>query len=148
MQPQWKVFFLDGTSTIRNQVFDHLSGNAQGAGGTFNEFAVPAAPTSRLASYWPFLLSQDGDGGLRWTRYWGSRPDHIFWKNQNITLKASDAAGLVAVPAKTKYLEAGAILYRRDDGKLFNYFAEQDGKTEGSSWASGTGFALSLLFPP
>lgn len=128
-------------------MFDHLGGNAQGNGGTFNEFAIPAAPTSRLASYWPFLLSQNGDGALRWTRYWGTKPDRPFWENQNITLKASDAAGLVAVPAKTRYLEAGAVVYRRDDGKLFNYFAEKDGNTQGTSWANGA-FSLSFPLPP
>ncbi|KAK6863522.1 hypothetical protein PG995_000050 [Apiospora arundinis] len=137
IQGEYKLIYIDDASTIRLQIFP---GNvkATGARGALNDYPQQAAIGSRLGAYWPFILSQDVGGKLRWTRYWGQVKDHPFWESStDIDINGSPGAGLVVIPAASKYLDAGGFVYRRGDGKVYNYLADRKGNTTGFAWGSG-----------
>lgn len=138
---EWKLFYFDNVSTIRQQIFP-ANVKDTGKSGDLNSFPQTAAPGSRLGAYWPFVLSQDVGGKLRWTRYWGPKN----WvSNTDIDITASPGSGLVVIPAAAKYKDAGGLVYRPGDGKAYNYLADRMGNNTGFAWASG---ALSLTPPP
>ncbi|KAK8084122.1 hypothetical protein PG996_002903 [Apiospora saccharicola] len=130
---EWKLFYFDDSSTIRQQIFP-TGVKDTGKSGDLNSFPQEAAPGSRLGAYWPFVLSQDVGGKLRWTRYWGPKN----WvSNTDIDITASPGSGLVVIPAAAKYKDAGGLVYRRGDGKPYNYLADRMGNNTGFAWASG-----------
>lgn len=125
---------------VRNQNWDYLSPGAQGNNGTDGKSDPgPVAPTSRLSSYWPYLLAQDSGSVLRWWRYNGG------WEDQNLTIRAPVGSPFVAVPAQASFVDAGAFIYRRSGGDLYNYFADRNGNDDGTSWANGKRFPDFLL---
>lgn len=131
-QPGLKLYYLDEPGMIRNQNWDYFSPEAQGRNGTDGASDPgPVAPTSRLSSYWPYLLAQDSDRVLRWWRYSDG------WEDSNLTIRAPAGSPFVAVPALAPYVDAGAFIYRRSGGDLNNYFADRNGNNDGTSWAKG-----------
>ncbi|KAK8097474.1 hypothetical protein PG984_016613 [Apiospora sp. TS-2023a] len=58
---EWKLFYFDDSSTIRQQIFP-TGVKDTGKSGDLNSFPQEAAPGSRLGAYWPFVLSQDLGG--------------------------------------------------------------------------------------
>lgn len=69
--------------------------------------------------------------------------DHPFWESStDIDINGSPGAGLVVIPAASKYLDAGGFVYRRGDGKVYNYLADRKGNTTGFAWGSGMSFCV------
>ncbi|KAK8054824.1 hypothetical protein PG993_000051 [Apiospora rasikravindrae] len=134
-----KLFYLDENNTICLQLF-RPDVRAAGRRGALNDYPVKVAPGSRLAAYWPSLLSQDEDGGkLRWTRYFGVNQDNRqFWEDQGANVTASPNSGLVVVPASAKFGNTGGFLFRRGDGKVGNSLADHsEGGLSGTAWDKG-----------
>lgn len=124
---------------IRNQNWNHLSPEAQGSNGTDGKSDPgPVALTSRLSSYWPYLLAQDSSSVLHWWHYTDR------WYDSDVTIRAPAGSPFVAVPALASYVDAGAFIYRRSGGDLYNYFADRYGANDGTSWANG--MPLSVFF--
>ena len=143
---EWKLFYLDGSSTLRQQIFP-ADVKDTGKSGELNNYPQAAAPHSRLGAYWPFVLSQDVGGKLRWTRYWGLQGGKVRWDSStDIDIAASAGSGLVVVPAAATYKDAGGLVYRRGDQKVYNYLADRMGNNTGFAWASGTYFFILYLF--
>lgn len=138
-QPGLKLYYLDDAGMIRNQNWDHLSPEAQGNNGTDGKSDPgPVALTSRLSSYWPYLLAQDSNSVLHWWRYGDG------WVDSNLTIRAPARSPFVAVPALASFVDGGGFIYRRSGGDLFNYFADRKGANDGTSWANGR--LLSVFF--
>ncbi|KAK7923607.1 hypothetical protein PG985_007678 [Apiospora marii] len=135
---EWKLYYFDDAATIREQIFP-ADVKATGKSGALDNNPQTAAPNSRLGAYWPFVLSQDVGGRLRVTRYMGiDESNQIVWESStDVGVSASPGSGLVVIPAAAKYLDAGGLVYRRGDGKVYNYLADQKGNNTGFAWASG-----------
>lgn len=133
-----KLIYVDDSTAIRMQIFPQ-GGKPAGKRGALNDYPQLAAPGSRLGAYWPFVLSQDVGGKLRWSRYWGGAAGHPFWESGTdaIGINGAPGTGLVVLPAASRYLDAGGIVYRRADGKVNNYLADRKGNTTGFAWANG-----------
>ncbi|KAK8126926.1 uncharacterized protein PG998_002685 [Apiospora kogelbergensis] len=133
-----KLIYVDDSTAIRMQIFPQ-GGKPAGKRGALNDYPQLAAPGSRLGAYWPFVLSQDVGGKLRWSRYWGGAAGHPFWESGTdaIGINGASGTGLVVLPAASRYLDAGGIVYRRADGKVNNYLADRKGNTTGFAWANG-----------
>ncbi|KAK8036560.1 hypothetical protein PG991_001697 [Apiospora marii] len=139
-----KLFYLDKNNTVRLQLF-RKDIRAAGNRGALNDYPAQVAPGSRLAAYWPSLLSEEPGSGatsgkLRWTRYWGRNADknHDFWEHEDANITASPGSGLAVVPASSKYGGAGGFIFRRGDGKVFNSLGDHyDGGFNGTAWDKG-----------
>ncbi|KAK8043905.1 hypothetical protein PG994_012743 [Apiospora phragmitis] len=141
-----KLIYLDDTNTMRLQLFRNDL-RAAGARGALNDYPERVAPGSRLAAYWPSILSEaagqtggTGSGKLRWTRYWGgnNKANHDFWEHVDANVTASPGSGLAVVPASSRYANSGGFLFRRGDGKVFNSLADHyDGGFNGTAWDKG-----------
>lgn len=148
-----KLFYLDKSNTIRLQLF-RPDIRAAGNRGALNDYPARVPAGSRLAAYWPSLLSQEPGGvagRLRWTRYWGLNADkhHDFWEHEDANITASDGTGLAVVPASSKYAGAGGFIFRRGDGKVFNSLGDHyDGGFNGTAWDKGECFFLLIWGPP
>jgi hypothetical protein len=121
---------------MRGQGYEDYSGAAQqGAGLELNNYPITIPSTSRLASYWPFIVSQDSDGAFRWSRYWGSADE--WWTNSTLSVIGSTSAGMVVLPASAWYFNMGGFAYRRSDGKMRTYLTDTSNNVTGTAWGTG-----------
>ncbi|KAK9420617.1 hypothetical protein SUNI508_06357 [Seiridium unicorne] len=133
---QVKVMYLDQNAILRGQGFQDASGQAQqGQRLVLNDYPITVDSTSRLASYWPFVVSQDADGAFRWIRYWGAGAED-WWTNDTLSVIGSSSAGMVVLPASAWYLDKGGFAYRRSDGKMRTYLTDTNNNATGTSWGT------------
>ncbi|KAI1843451.1 hypothetical protein JX265_013333 [Neoarthrinium moseri] len=133
---QYKLIYVGENSVMRGHGYIDAQGQAeQGARLALNDYPLTVPPTSRLASYWPFIISQDSDGHFRWTRYWPA-PATTRWENSTLGVIGSTNAGMVVLPASSWYFNMGGFVYRRSDGKMMTYLADQNNNDTGTAWGS------------
>ncbi|KAF2998099.1 hypothetical protein E8E14_004578 [Neopestalotiopsis sp. 37M] len=132
---QYKMVYLDGNSTIRGHGFTEGRDDTQGERMIINDYPITVPSTSRLASYWPFVMAQNDDNSFQWIRYWGSDAD-AWWTNETLSVIGSEGAGMAVIPSSAWYLDDGGIIYRRSDGKMKTYEAERDNNVTGLAWAN------------
>ncbi|KAH6653345.1 hypothetical protein BKA67DRAFT_569236 [Truncatella angustata] len=134
-QNQYKLYYLDRDSILRGHGFVDKQGAAeQGSRLELNDYPITIPPTSRLAAYWPFIVSQDSDGAFRWIRYWGSAGN--WWTNSTLDLIGSASAAMVVLPASAWYLDKGGFAYRRSDGKMRTYLTDTNNNATGEAWGT------------
>lgn len=121
---------------LRGQGFEDYSGAPQqGTRLKINDYPVTVPSSSRLAAYWPFVVSQDSNGAFRWIRYWGAGATN-WWTNSTLSIIGSSSAGMVVLPASQYYLDKGGFAYRRSDGKMRTYLTDTDNNVTGTAWGT------------
>lgn len=112
---------MDDTNTVRGQKFDVDGGTPTGRTALINEYPLQVGPDTRLGCYWPYIVSQDADAGLRWTLHQGPWVDGktYYVNDTNLTAEAA-AAGtpLVALPVTQAFEDAAGFVYRGADGRV------------------------------
>ncbi|ETS73886.1 hypothetical protein PFICI_14832 [Pestalotiopsis fici W106-1] len=136
---QYKMIYLDGNSTIRGHGFTEGRNDVQGERMIINDYPITVPSTSRLASYWPFVMAQNDGNNFQWIRYWGANggPDDAdaWWTNSTLNVIGSEGTGMVVVPSSAWYLDDGGFIYRRSDGKLKTYEVEKgSNNVTGLAW--------------
>ncbi|KAH8668944.1 hypothetical protein BX600DRAFT_510995 [Xylariales sp. PMI_506] len=145
---QYKLAYVDTNQTLRGQgIEDYEGAAASGASLLLNNYPITVASNSRLASYWPFFISQNNNGTLEWTRYYGSSAPN-WWTHAPVDseVSATNGSGLAIVPASSYFRndQDGGFLYRTASGALSNYLYSTDNNLTGTAWS---GFTLSMSIP-
>jgi hypothetical protein len=118
----------------------------QGVRLVLNDYPITVPYTSRIAAYWPYVMTQTSDGHLQYTTYYGSSSTHKWWENSTLAVIGSSGAGMVALPASQWYQSAGGVVYRRNDGKMITYLTNNTDES-GTSWGTGAFRGLACHLP-
>jgi hypothetical protein len=137
---------------MRGQGFqDYVGAAEQGSRLDLNDYPVTVPSTSSLGSYWPYIMSQNSDGTVRWSNYQGPTAS-VSWTNSTLATQSSKGTGIVVLPASTVYSNAGGFLYRDNNaGKLETYLADRNDNETGLAWGSSESTAFfvgAFLFVP
>ncbi|KAK8050216.1 hypothetical protein PG994_011946 [Apiospora phragmitis] len=115
---QWELMYIDSTSIIRCQKFD-LEGKkigVKGIRGSMNDYPIKVEPDSKIAVYFPYVLSQDADDKLRYTRMLGQNVANLsapWWVNEtSINAVGIKNTPVVMLPLAQKYIDAAGFIYR------------------------------------
>ncbi|KAK8088394.1 hypothetical protein PG997_003355 [Apiospora hydei] len=106
------------SSIIRCQKFD-LEGKkigAKGARGSMNDYPIQVGPDSKIAVYFPYVLSQDADDKLRYTRMLGQNSANLsapWWVNEtSMNAMGVKNTPVVMLPLAQKYIDPAGFIYR------------------------------------
>ncbi|KAJ1331832.1 hypothetical protein MN608_05295 [Microdochium nivale] len=133
---QYEYFWRDSNNVLKGRNWNKpLPEQPNGLEDSINEYPVSTSPTSSVAAYWPYIVTQDArattSGGssnmLRVTTWLGGELGGAPWVNATISAAAapgvaaaSEGSALAIVPLAATYKrpwEAG-LVYRADDGRL------------------------------
>ncbi|KAK8020079.1 hypothetical protein PG990_005217 [Apiospora arundinis] len=115
---QWELMYIDSNSTIRCQKFD-LAGKKigiKGTKGSMNDYPIKVEPKSKIGVYFPYVISQDADNKLRYTRMLGQNPNDKsapWWVNEtSMNAVGAKNTPVVMLPLAQKYIDPAGFLYR------------------------------------
>jgi hypothetical protein len=118
---QVEIFYLNDQDEIQEWVFreqqDVTSSSAQthNGSGIMSSKGWKAGANSRLASYWPSVIYQDGDN-LMQEAYCAN----LTWNQEKVGLKCHEGSAFAEIPYSVNTAGSGGerIIYQRDDQKL------------------------------
>jgi len=92
--------------------------------------------TSRMASYWPSLVFQDGSGMVQEILYNSSiSGNQGGWSQRSLGVLGWNSSGLAEVPLSANFTTYGIdLLYQRDDQKLIDFARN----SSVGGWSTGT----------
>ncbi|EOO00285.1 hypothetical protein UCRPA7_4200 [Phaeoacremonium minimum UCRPA7] len=142
--PQVYLFYSDRNNELKGQIFQDGTRPVKGDAAGINSFPLTIDVSSRMASYFPYVVSQDANTGtIRWIEWHGFND----WSNSTFDgVKGTAGTGLALIPAAVKYLDGGAFVYRNEEGKMSIFLASQDGDVP-STWAWSYGAELAAAIP-
>ncbi|KAK8113873.1 hypothetical protein PG999_005942 [Apiospora kogelbergensis] len=115
---QWELMYIDSNSIIRCQKFD-LEGKKigiKGVKGSMNDYPIKVEPDSKIGVYFPYVISQDADNKLRYTRMLGqnaSNKSAPWWVNEtSMNAVGAKNTPVVLLPLAQKYTDPAGFLYR------------------------------------
>ncbi|KAK7970054.1 hypothetical protein PG996_001508 [Apiospora saccharicola] len=122
---QWNLFYIDKDATIRSQKFD-VEGKkigVKGAGSSMNDYPIKVDPESKISIYFPYVMSQDADNKLRYTRMLGQNRANLsapWWVNEtSMNAVGTRNTPVVMLPLAQKYIDpAGFIYCEAQSGRL------------------------------
>ncbi|KAK7924350.1 hypothetical protein PG985_006404 [Apiospora marii] len=122
---QWELMYIDQDAIIRCQKFD-LEGKkigVKGTGGSMNAYPIKVDPESKIAVYFPYVMSQDADNKLRYTRMLGQNGANLsapWWVNEtNLNAVGTKNAPVLMLPLAQKYIDPAGFIYREaQSGRL------------------------------
>lgn len=131
---------------MRGQGFrDTIGASTQGSRLDLNDYPVTVPSTSSIGCYWPYVMSQNSDGTVKWSSYGGSNAD-VAWVNYTLEAHSSIGTGLVVMPAATVFSNAGGFLYRNNDnGKMETFLADRNNNETGLAWGNSESRGSSSL---
>lgn len=90
---------------------------------------------SRLGCYWPYIMSQDAGGSLRWTEFVGPGDSRVDWyrNDTGIDARGSEGTGMVPLPITQSFRNEAGFVYRGTDGRLATGVKEYN-TTESPEW--------------
>jgi hypothetical protein len=117
---QTELFYLDDTNLLREWNFVN---SYTGANGSLSSFTFTSGTSSRLVSYWPSIIFQDGSNQVQGIVYnWSEPGNKEGWYQSPLDLRGWNGSGLAAVPLRQDYADGGVnLFYQRDDQKLLAY---------------------------
>ncbi|KAH0490997.1 hypothetical protein TgHK011_002443 [Trichoderma gracile] len=128
---QVEIFYLNDQDEIQEWVFREQEGVSSSSAQTHHGSGVMSSKgwkvgaDSRLASYWPSVIYQDGDN-LMQEAYCAN----LTWNQEKVSLKCHEGSAFAEIPYSVNAAGSGGerIVYQRDDEKLL--VAERNSLTE------------------
>ncbi|ORY66051.1 uncharacterized protein BCR38DRAFT_172269 [Pseudomassariella vexata] len=108
-----------------------------------NDYPLVVPNDTNIASYFPYVLSQDADDQLRWTTMLGQNGSHLsapWWVNDtDLNAVGSTGTGMTLLPVRQQYLHSGGIIYRTTNGKLASKIRDSDMDVNAdAAWTKGS----------
>lgn len=113
------LYYVDEASLLRGQRFRDGLTPSKGASSDINRFPLKVDRGSRLAAYFPFALTEDVNGKLRWIHWQDGK-----WFNRTFDggdATAAPGSGMVVLPVAVTYSDAAGFLFRDKGGQLTPY---------------------------
>ncbi|PTB76445.1 hypothetical protein M440DRAFT_1333822 [Trichoderma longibrachiatum ATCC 18648] len=117
---QSEIFYLNDQDELQEWVFREQDTNSSSAqthngSGIMSSKGWKAGSNSRLASYWPSLIYQDGDN-LMQEAYCAN----LTWSQEKVGLKSHEGSVFAEIPYSVNAAASGGerIIYQSDDRKL------------------------------
>jgi hypothetical protein len=109
--------YIDDSSILRAQGYDdYVGAPAQGKETFVNDKNWPVSSSTRIASYWPFIVVQNLNNRLQWiARGQDYQPT---WSNDTMYVQGTTSSSMAAIPVSASYFGEAGVIYRRSDGIL------------------------------
>ncbi|KAH9902321.1 hypothetical protein F4778DRAFT_120196 [Xylariomycetidae sp. FL2044] len=151
--PMLELFYEDTDHTVRGQIFrfgfEDSDEPVKGHASSINDYPLSMAEGTRLSSYFPFIVSQDADDQIRWTRMLGQNKANAsqpWWINSTdaLGITGSDRAGLLCLPIAQDYDadSGGGVIYRSSAEQMYlkvQNDSAQAPQNDDVSWRRGGG---------
>jgi hypothetical protein len=114
---EYKLTYIDESSMLRAQGYDDEEGAwAQGNKTYVNDQNWTVNPSTRIASYWPFIVVQNRNDQLQWI---ARGQDYNFvWSNDTMDVQGAASSSMASIPVSASYLGEAGVIYRSSDGIL------------------------------
>lgn len=131
--PQMQLFFRDTAGKIDGQNWRD-GGPVTGFSDSIVNASFTPAADSRLATYWPSTVYQDSDGSVQ--EIYFNLTNGGYQKPASLAVSGTAAGPLIALPLTPAHGgKELRVLYRRSDGKLYEFNRNAAGTTVSSSGA-------------
>ncbi|EON95656.1 hypothetical protein UCRPA7_8793 [Phaeoacremonium minimum UCRPA7] len=131
--PQMQLFFRGTSGKIEGQNWRD-GGPATGFSDSIVNASFTPAADSRLATYWPSTLYQDDDGSVQ--EIFFNLTNGGYQTATSLSVSGTAAGPLIALPLTPSHNGRELrVLYRRTDGKMYEFNRNSGGTTASSSGA-------------
>jgi hypothetical protein len=115
----------------------------KGKRSSVNDYPLQVADNTAISCFFPYLVSQDADDQIRWTKMLGmngSNHSQPWWVNDtDLGVTGSARTGLTLLPVAQTFANDGGFVYRGVDGKLATAIKDYTGEAATNvSWTKAT----------